>query len=182
MRHEPPRADAACLGDWRDFHAELRRAAVAATQTGTPLSLLMLEIAGQAPGRPEGIALRLGALADVIRTAVGQRSVLARYAEERLAVIMAETDLADAIARAERIGAAGDALPVVPAIGVAQFRDDESLNHLIERAGEALRRAKADRIPIAVAEPRGRRRPARPLCGTERACLCGPALCGLCGQ
>lgn len=150
------------------------------------MSLLMLELPSPTPGDHEGPAEPLDALAGMIRTAVGEHGALARYADRRLAVILAETDLPAAIARAERIGhtrssrdaTAGDVTPAVPAIGVAQFHDDESLNHLIERVAEALARARAERTLIAVADRRVRRRPARPLCAmAEGACLCG-----LCGQ
>ena len=61
--------------------------------------------------------------------------------------------------RAERIGrrlCADGGASARSAIGVAQFRDDEALGHLIERAEDALDRARADGILIAVARPRAR--------------------------
>jgi hypothetical protein len=157
-----PGGDAA-LADWRGFHDALRRAALAATQSGAPLSLLLLEPAG--PGRdprPAAAAARgrIQTLAGMIAAEAGKGSALARYAEERLAVIMLETGLGDAVVRAERIGrslcsGAADAL-ARPAIGVAQFRDDEALNHLIERAEDALDRARSDGTLIVVAGHRAR--------------------------
>jgi Diguanylate cyclase, GGDEF domain len=171
--------------DWWEFHAELRAAALEATQTGAPLSLLMLEPGGLC--RSADIAAkRIAVFADLITSALGQRGALARYAEERLAVIMRETDLCGAIVEAERIGqslaspglgAGGEAGLPVPAIGVAQFHDDESLGDLIQRAADALGRAKAEHSLVAVADRHVRRRPARPLClAGARACQCG--LCG----
>jgi GGDEF domain-containing protein len=177
--------------DWRGFHTELRRAAVAATQTGAPLSLLMLQLAGLAGVAQQGgtvaMADRMRALAGLIRGAVGERSALAHYAEARLALIMTESDLSDAVAGAERIaqslacpssGAAGKIGLQVPAIGIAQFHDDESLGDLIQRAAGALGRAKIDRIPVAVADRMMRQRPAgthsdpdAPAC---RCRLCAP--------
>jgi GGDEF domain-containing protein len=180
-------ASAPPLTDWRGFHIELRGAALAATRTGAPLSLLMLEPGGLCrsvrQGNTDLAVERIGALADLIRSAVGGRGALARYAEERLAVIMRETDLCGAIAGAERIGqsltAPGNgtgAVPgcSVPAIGVAQYHDDESLGDLIQRAAEALGRAKAEHSLVAVADRRLRPRPARPLClaGAD-PCRCG---------
>jgi hypothetical protein len=182
-RGAPP-ADQAAITDWRGFHDALRRAALAATQSGAPLSLLLLE-----PGRP-GRNRRaapghapLQALAGMIAVAAGSKSALARYAEERLAVIMRETGLADAVICAERIGrclCSGDAPALArPAIGVAQFRDDEALGHLIERTEDALDRARADGALIAIAGPRARSargRTAWPAsCGMPIAPLDGPA-------
>jgi len=160
-RGAPPAAEAA-IADWRGFHDALRRAALAATQSGAPLSLLLLEPGG--PGRAPSAAdpgqTRLQALAGAIAADVGGRSALARYGEQRLAVIMRQTGLGDAVIRAERIGrclcsadAPGSARP---AIGVAQFRDDEALGHLIERTEDALDRARADGALIAIAGPRAR--------------------------
>jgi GGDEF domain-containing protein len=180
-------ASAPPLTDWRGFHIELRGAALAATRTGAPLSLLMLEPGGLCrsvrQGNTDLAVERIGALADLIRSAVGGRGALARYAEERLAVIMRETDLCGAIAGAERIGqsltAPGNgtgAVPgcSVPAIGVAQYHDDESLGDLIQRAAEALGRAKAEHSLVAVADRRLRPRPARPLClAGANPCRCG---------
>jgi PleD family two-component response regulator len=176
--------------DWRGFHSELRRAAVAATQTGAPLSLLMLELAGPMRiARQAGagvVAERIRVLAGLIRSAIGERGALARYAEERLALIMMETDLGGAVAGAERIGqslacpgggGAGRIGLRVPAIGVAQFHDDESLGDLIQRAAGALGRARSERALVVVADRGVRQRPGRARCDAgERACVCG--LCG----
>jgi hypothetical protein len=154
-------ADQAAITDWRGFHDALRRAALAATQSGAPLSLLLLEPGS--PGRNRRAldpGRGLHALAAMIAAQAGSKSALARYAEERLAVIMLETGLGDAVARAERIGrclGSGDAQALVrPAIGVAQFRDDEALGHLIERTEDALDRARCDGALIGIAGPRAR--------------------------
>jgi hypothetical protein len=159
--------DGAAISDWRGFHDALRRAALAATQSGAPLSLLLLEPAG--PGRerrPDDARGRLEALAGIIAAEAGKGSALARYAEERLAVIMLETELGDAVVRAQRIGRslclADVAALARPAIGVAQFRDDEALGHLIERAEDALDRARSDGALIAVAGQRARSARSRP--------------------
>lgn len=152
----------AAIADWRGFHDALRRAALAATQNGAPLSLLLVEAGGTSRARrpAEAARARLQALAGTIAAEAGKGSALARYAEERLAVIMLETGLGDAVVRAERIGrslcAAGADAPARPAIGVAQFRDDEALGHLIERTEDALDRARADGALFVVAGHRAR--------------------------
>jgi len=152
---------------WRGFHSELRRAAMAATRTGMPLSLLILELAGLPQIRAShGAAVAGGlvrALMGLLEAELGAEVALARYTEDRLCVIMPGTDRGAALARAERIGAVlrltrslgtGEpALDLLPAIGIAQFADDEALGHLIERALEALRRAKAEGALAAVAAP-----------------------------
>jgi hypothetical protein len=156
---------APCLMDWRGFHSELQRAAVAATQTAAPLSLLMVELAG--PCR-EIAAAPMAALARVVEAAVGESALLARYSEGRIAVILAGTDLGEAIGRAERIAhqlasprhaAAGGVGPEASvAIGIAQFQDDESLGHLIQRTAGALGQARIDCRLTVVADSGARRR------------------------
>lgn len=172
----PGAAPAAPLMDWRGFHSELQRAAIAATQTGAPLSLLMLELvaSGRSGERPDTEpAAPIGGLASVVEAAVGERGCLARYAAERLAVILIDTDLDAATARAESIarslraqgdGAAGGIdREASPAIGVAQFRDDESLGHLIQRTANALRLARLAPGLAVLADRGARERPIRAL-------------------
>jgi hypothetical protein len=151
----------AAVADWRGFHDALRRAALAATRSGAPLSLLLLEPAGPGQARrpAEAARARIQALDGMIAAEAGKGSALARYAEERMAVIMLETGLGDAVVRAERIGrslCSGAGALARPAIGVAQFRDDEALGHLIERAENALDRARSDGALIVVAGHRAR--------------------------
>ena len=162
-RARPARAGDAAVTDWRGFHDALRRAALAATQSGAPLSLLMLDAAG--PDRAEqhpagtGARARIQALDGMIAAEAGEGSALARYADGRLAVIMLETDLGDAVVarRADRSQPRSEAGALArPAIGVAQFRDDEALGHLIERAEDALDRARSDGALIVVAGHRAR--------------------------
>jgi hypothetical protein len=172
--HCPDAAPAPRLLDWRGFHSELQRAAIAATQTGAPLSLLMLEPGGRSrrrrglgPGTPGG------GLAGLVTAAVGERALLARYDAERLAVILVDTDLEAAIGQAERIardlaarrGAIAAGPAAATAIGIAQFREDESLGHLIQRTAEALRRARIER-GLALAADRGARERPAPCGGT----------------
>lgn len=150
------------IADWRGFHEALRRAAIAATRGGTPLALLMVEV-------PEV------ALAALIRIAgaVGEEDALARYGSERLAIVMAETDLAAALARAERLGLA---LRGQGAIGVAQFHDEEALGHLIERAQAALAQARAEQKPaVALARALPERPLRRSWSGRDAAAAAGSA-------
>ena len=161
------------LMDWRGFHTELQRAAITATQTGAPLSLLMLE--GQESDRiaeprgAEGAEAPMGTLAGVVRAAVGERGLLARYSEGRLAVILIDADLGDAERIAHQVSSPrcgapnGFGLERRAAIGIAQFQDDESLGHLIQRTAEALDRAKTHRGVAVIAAHAARKRPGRPL-------------------
>jgi PleD family two-component response regulator len=98
-----------------------------------------------------------------------ERGLLARYDAERLAVILIDTDLEAAIGQAESIarhlagrrrGAIGTGPEASPAIGIAQFREDESLGHLIQRTAEALRRARIERGLAVAADRNVRERPA----------------------
>ncbi len=184
------RAGEAVMVDWHGFHVALRRAALAATQSGAPLSLLMLDLAAghDRPASERAPVMRpIEALAGVVASELDHTNALARYGEQRLAVILTGVDLGQAIAEADRIGrsiAAGDSPPGGAVIGVAQFRDDESLGHLIERVTDALGRARSDGRQVAVAEHRLRRRPSRAARGTGATlCPCGlyasPCACGL---
>ena len=157
---------------WRGFHSELRRAAIAATRSELPLSLLILELAGLPRIREShGAAVAGGlvrALVRLLEAELGAEVALARYTEDRLGIVLAGTGHGEALARAQRIGrilklARGPAaemrvLDLLPAIGIAQFADDEALGHLIERALEALRRARAEGTLAVVAAPARHRR------------------------
>jgi GGDEF domain-containing protein len=158
---------------WRGFHSELRRAAMAATRTGLPLSLMILELAGLPRIRQShGAAVAGGlvrALLGLLEAEFGGKVALARYTEDRLGIILPGAGLAEAQPRAERIGrilklARSDAgapdLDLLPAIGVAQFADDEALGHLIERALEGLGQARAKGM-LALAAARIRPKRAR---------------------
>jgi len=169
-----PQAPPPVIG-WRGFHRELRRAAIAATRTGIPLSLLILELAGLPQIRQShGAAVASGllrALVGLLEAELGAEVALARYTEDRLGIILPGAGLDEALARAERIGrilklarsrgAGALDLDLRPAIGLAQFADDEALGHLIERALEALGRATAAGPLAVVAAPSPRNGPRR---------------------
>jgi GGDEF domain-containing protein len=171
------------LMEWRGFHTELQKAAVAATQTGAPLSLLMLEFVSSArnsePRGGEIGATPSDRLAGLVKAAIGASGCLARYAEGRLAAILIDTDLDGAIGRAEqiarRLGARrrGAGAELSPAIGIAQFCDDESLGHLIQRTAAALGRARRGQGVVA---DRGTERPAGRDWGTIAHRLCLPLM------
>jgi GGDEF domain-containing protein len=119
----------------------------------------------------EVTATAVGALAGAVRAAVGQRGILARYSEGRLAVILIDTDLGEAVGRAERIAhqvsspicrAAGTVDPeTTAAMGIAQFQDDESLGQLIQWTAEALKQARTQRGLAVVADHTARKRASR---------------------
>jgi hypothetical protein len=145
---------------WRGFHEALRRAAVAATASQAPLALLMIE--------PGGLAwsarCRRPAVVSLLAAKLGGQDVLARYSRERLGVIMADADLGAALARAEGFADLFSA----PAIGIAEFDDDEALGHLILRAQDALARARARSVPAVALAGRAEARRAA-LAGAGRS-------------
>jgi diguanylate cyclase (GGDEF)-like protein len=176
-----PQAPPPVIG-WHGFHSELRRAAMAATRTGMPLSLLILELAGLPRIRQtHGAAVAGGlvrALVRLLEAELGAEVALAPYTEDRLGIVLAGTGQGEALARAQRIGrilklarrpaAETPALDLLPAIGIAQFADDEALGHLIERALEALRRARAEGTPALIAAPARHGRTRAPLASAAR--------------
>lgn len=160
------------LCDWRAFHQTLREAALLATQTGEPLSLLMIDLSeAAAAASPRGRRAAdelLRAAAQRLRALTAERARIARYNGARFVVILPRTDLAAAEAQARRFGSAfadDDLLarlarqerPTTPAIGAVQFRDDESLGLCLQRVADAVARYPASasmdgRVPT-VADP-----------------------------
>ena len=180
----PSAARAGPLMEWRGFHTELQRAAVAATQTGAPLSLLMLElVSSDRISEPRGVRDRSGADRPAHR--IGQSRDRGAWLPRALrrGAPRGHPDRyrprwRDRAGRAHRPPPACPAArrgpaELSPAIGIAQFRDDESLGHLIQRTAAALGRARSGRGVVA---DRGTERPACPGCGTIAHRLCLPLM------
>lgn len=93
---------------------------------------------------------------EVVRSALRDGDVIGRYGGEEFVVGLLRTDLADAVAIAERIRAglhaqATTELPLTVSIGVATHRPGEALDDLVRRADAALYRAKGagrDRVLV----------------------------------
>jgi diguanylate cyclase (GGDEF)-like protein len=89
-------------------------------------------------------------LADRLREVLRQADLVARIGGEEFAALMPETDITAARQAAERLREVCEGLAtqdlmsmrVSVSVGVAQWRHDEPLEHLMERADAALYRAK----------------------------------------
>jgi diguanylate cyclase len=146
-------------------------AAEATREDGAPFSLLLLDIDSfkgfnDRYGHQVGDqALRL--MARLLVEMVKGGDLVARFGGEEFAVVLPETDLAHALALAEKIRARlatqrvrlrrdGRTLEAITiSVGVAEFRPGERLEDLVARTDEALYRAKRggrDRV-VAADEP-----------------------------
>lgn len=121
-----------------------------------PLSALMIDIDHFKPindtwGHAAGDRV-LRSVADVLAATVRQSDLLARYGGEEFVVLLPETDAGDASRLAElmrsrvaetvqQVGG-GHTAQVTVSIGCATLRGDESADAFIERADEAVYRAK----------------------------------------
>jgi diguanylate cyclase len=170
------------------FDHELRAAAEEAVATAQPLCLLLADIDrfkqfNDRFGHQIGDqVLRL--VAQVLTRSIKGRDLAARYGGEEFALILPQTDLDGARALAEqiRLAVAGNRIRTKPdgadlgritmSIGCARYMPGEPLTSLIQRADEALYRAKRagrDRVLVAKVAlgPAG---PARPV-GADAAAL-----------
>jgi diguanylate cyclase len=160
----------------KHFDAQLRRDARQAMETGDPLCLLICDIDhfksfndtyGHAIG-DEVIKL----VARTLKQNVKGRDTPARFGGEEFAVILPQTDLANAVTLGEQIRRrlAGKELKtkdgsrsfgsVTMSLGIAQYRMGEPLQAIIERADEALYGAKhAGRNRVMSELPEGARSP-----------------------
>ena len=146
------------LPNRRSFEEFLRTAQISAMESGEALSLLMVDIDhfkqfndnfGHGVGDQ---VLRL--MANVLRECLRERDMPARYGGEELIAVLPGAALANCEAVAERIRrsvsdctitrrSTGEFLPPITiSIGVAQFRQGESMAKLIERCDSALYSAK----------------------------------------
>jgi diguanylate cyclase len=146
------------LANRRSLEAFLREAQISAMESGTPLSILMIDIDhfkifNDNYGHQVGDqVLRL--VARVLKESVRECDLAARYGGEELIAVLpgapldACTDAAERIRR--RIGEARltrrttgeDLTSITVSVGVAQFRMAESADSMIERCDRALYQAK----------------------------------------
>ena len=133
---------------------EMRRAA----RTGRPLTLALLDV-----DRFKSVNDRFGhnggdevlrAIADELRLVTRGGDLLGRFGGEEFAILMPETNIAEAELACERLRAAvarrrieldgGASIRVTISTGVAPLAGEEECAHLIARADAALYTAKAD--------------------------------------
>jgi diguanylate cyclase (GGDEF)-like protein len=123
-----------------------------AKRTGTALSLLMIDIDlfklyNDTFGHPAGDAA-LQSVARVLQASLRPYDFLARYGGEEFVIILPATELADAIAVAERVRGlvANSDFPhrkFTVSIGVAKLDLDRGVKALVQAADNGLYRAKA---------------------------------------
>ena len=148
------------LANRRLFDSSLQRAALRAGAEKVPMSLLMLDIDhfkkfNDTYGHPVGDhVLRLFGM--VLRESIKGRDTAARYGGEEFAIILPGAELKGAVSVAEQIRqileqrpiinrATGRRLGVVTcSIGVAQYRPGEPVGEVLDRADQALYRAKRE--------------------------------------
>jgi diguanylate cyclase (GGDEF)-like protein len=139
------------LPNHRSFQERLRKAAAAAREPGSEMTLMLIDVDrfkqyNDKFGHPAGDeALRI--VAQVIRQSLRDTDVPARYGGEEFAAILPNTDVTSATIVAERIriACASHRFPcrqVTLSIGVASWSSEQDPSELIERADQALYVAK----------------------------------------
>jgi diguanylate cyclase len=154
----------------KHFDESLQRLASESAQTRAPFCLILVDVDdfkmfNDRHGHQTGdVVLRLIAT-ELKRTVKGQ-DIVARYGGEEFAIILPETNLPSALRVAERIRTTimakelrrrktGESLGrITISLGLAQFRDNESVNDLVERADQCLYAAKRQGRNCVVAEDR----------------------------
>ncbi|HKZ46127.1 MAG TPA: diguanylate cyclase [Thermodesulfobacteriota bacterium] len=135
------------LANRRMMNIELERSIEGVKRSGSPLSILMMDIDyfkkyNDTHGHPAGDSL-LAAIAKVLTEEVRGADLVARYGGEEFFVLLPDTDLNGACNAAERIRkAVSMSLGVTVSIGAAAYRKEEKMDELIYRADAALYRAK----------------------------------------
>lgn len=144
------------LGNRRQFDTFIERAALLATVTGQPMSLLMFDIdhfkiINDTYGHPAGDAV-LRTVADALARSFPRRSdIVVRYGGEEFAVVLTETASKDAQRLATRcldaireseVSHGGRRLSVTASAGLAELLPGESVTDLVTRADRALYDAK----------------------------------------
>ncbi|BBD10069.1 sensor domain-containing diguanylate cyclase [Desulfovibrio ferrophilus] len=136
----------------RKFMDELDTEISRAARYGNPLSLIMIDIdnfknVNDTMGHQAG-DVALVELACLLKDNIRSMDLLARYGGEEFALIIPETDLEGANCVASKLCSIVDStqFAIVPdmtcSLGVSSFSKDDSVHSLIERADQALYKAK----------------------------------------
>lgn len=139
------------LCDWRQFHLQLRDAAIASFRTGSPLALLLAEVrdleqAGESLDE---------ALIQLFAATVGEGGAVVRYGHGTLIAILPDTDVegATGIAAAFQQAALtdqkarnGDSIELLSA-AISGYDPDEPLSHLLKRGFDQLRVVAGQQLP-----------------------------------
>jgi len=141
----------------RHLNIEAPRLMVEATESGRPLSVIIFDLdffkrINDTWGHNFGDKV-LVVCADIIKNAARGTDMAVRLGGEEFLLVLPGLDLIRAAKVAERIRQSianteitirGNTLPVTISGGVAQYLDGEDLTSLVERADQALYRAKKD--------------------------------------
>lgn len=142
-------------GAWsrRAFHDISDREIARTERTQRPLSLLLIDLDNlKTINDTYGHAAGDDALIDFVNRISGSlRTIdsLARIGGDEFAILMAEADLSSAVTAAERLQRQQDSNPTLAgepptcSIGIATYREGDTLESLLTRADKALYKAKA---------------------------------------
>jgi diguanylate cyclase len=143
------------LANRRAFEDVIQRQTSLTRKEGRDLSIMLIDVDRFKPlndgsGHPAGdFMLRL--VAGLLRDAVRKDDLVARFGGDEFAVILPSTSMDEAACMAERIRNVvrdhsaqfrDETLAVTVSIGIAQWRADEDVQSLVERADKALYAAK----------------------------------------
>ena len=156
------------LHNHRFFQEQFKRETRRADRTGTPLSMLLLDIddfkkLNDRFGHEVGDAI-LQTLARIMDQSVRMTDLVARYGGEEFVVLASDTTLEGAIALGEKIrmevedrlipiGPTGPSVQITLSCGVAQYNGDPK--RFFRATDRALYRAKAEGKNCLVAAPKG---------------------------
>ncbi|HWZ91562.1 MAG TPA: diguanylate cyclase [Polyangiaceae bacterium] len=144
------------LANRRALMAALRVEIAHARRHGTPLSFCLLDVdhfkkVNDVHGHAAGDQV-LAAIGELLRGGLRIPDVPARWGGEEFVAVLKQTDEAGALVAAERLRKAAEALEIIAngkkiavtvSIGVSEFRSEDALEALIDRADRAMYRAKS---------------------------------------
>jgi diguanylate cyclase (GGDEF)-like protein len=140
------------IGNRRAYNQEINAEFARARRTGTPLSLLLVNISTQEQNNDTlDDTLADAALTDISKTlqnCLRPYDFLARYASDEFAIILPNTDIEHALIVAERIRSRVTALEsnrlsIIISIGVARLDAEANIENLVRAADNGLYLAKA---------------------------------------
>jgi diguanylate cyclase (GGDEF)-like protein len=140
------------IGNRRAYNQEINAEFARARRTGTPLSLLLVNISIQERNN-EGldeitVDTALTDISKTLQNCLRPYDFLARYASDEFAIILPNTDIENALIVAERIRTRTTAmesgrLSIVISIGVARLDAEANIENLVRAADNGLYLAKA---------------------------------------
>jgi diguanylate cyclase len=147
------------VANWKSFYSSLRHFALEATDNCFPLAILIVDVDGLAEfnerhGRVNGDQL-LKMVARHVQVCVGDTGFVARHGDDSFGAVLPQVSWLDAVAAAEKIRSDFSSKKIVRkesnqgfgvvtlSIGVASYRDGESIAHFIHRCWTSMGRARS---------------------------------------